>query len=135
MPVRCHKVLVHHQMHIPATTATLLQVSPHSKLFIILNFIANGLAEMGLKILHLHLLLRHMHWLAEKHTTAFHQLVIQLPGDCSDSSGFPHWSQLLKPRTRDPDSWLLLANTECNTGWVIIAATPVGTEAHSDFHQ
>lgn len=74
MPVRCRKVLVQHQMHIPATTATLLQVSPRPKLCTILNFTANGLAEMGLKILHLHLLLRQMHWLAEIQATAFHQL-------------------------------------------------------------
>lgn len=74
MPVRCRKAHVQHQMHIPATTATLLQASPRPKLRTILNLIANGLAEVGLKILHLHLLLRQMHWLAETHATAFHQL-------------------------------------------------------------
>jgi len=73
MPVRCRKVLVQHQ-HNPAATATLLQAPPHPKSCTILNFVANGSAEMGLKILYLHLLLRQMQWLAEIHTTAFHQL-------------------------------------------------------------
>lgn len=74
MPVRCCKALVRCQMHVPATTATLLQALPRPKLCTILSFIPNGLVGMRLEILHLHLLLRQMHWLAEIHAAAFHQL-------------------------------------------------------------
>lgn len=50
MPVGCRKALVQHSVHIRATTATLLQASPCPKLPTTLHLIANGLAEMGLKI-------------------------------------------------------------------------------------
>lgn len=41
-----------------------------------------------------------------------------------ESSGFPCWSQLLKPGTGDAASQFLLANLKCNIGWMGIAATP-----------
>lgn len=42
------------------------------------------------------------------------------------SSGFPCWSQLLKPGTTDAASRFLLASLKCNIGWRGIAATPLG---------
>lgn len=128
MPVRCCEALVPHQMHIPVATATLLWASPHPKLHTILNFTADSLVGMGLKILHLDMLLRQMHWLAEIQATAFHQRQGKLkhwPSSCLLTAQIPPASlagrNFLNPALGMlPPGFHLLTSSAAQVGWKLL---------------